>query len=104
MPVRGSLAIQLAKLAGAYVTGIDNAGKLDFLRSVGADDAVDYRSEDFTRRRPFDVILDLVAHRSVFAYRRALATSASADVCGRCWASSPWVPPPARSAGAAAAC
>jgi NADPH:quinone reductase-like Zn-dependent oxidoreductase len=69
----GSLAIQLAKLAGAHVTGIDNAGKLDFLRSVGADDAVDYRSEDFTRRQPFDLILDLVAHRSVFAYRRALA-------------------------------
>jgi NADPH:quinone reductase-like Zn-dependent oxidoreductase len=34
---------------------------------------VDYRSEDFTRREPFDLVLDLVAHRSVFAYRRALA-------------------------------
>lgn len=69
----GSFAIQLAKLAGAHVTGVDNAGKLDYMRRVGADDVVDYRSEDFTRREPYDFVLDLVAHRSVFAYRRALA-------------------------------
>jgi NADPH:quinone reductase-like Zn-dependent oxidoreductase len=69
----GTFAIQLAKLAGAHVTGVDNAGKLGYLRELGADDVVDYRSEDFTRREPFDLVLDLVAHRSVFAYRRALA-------------------------------
>jgi NADPH:quinone reductase-like Zn-dependent oxidoreductase len=69
----GSFAIQLARLAGAHVTGIDNAGKLDFMRTVGADEVVDYRSRDFTRMEPFDLVLDLVAHRSVFAYRRALA-------------------------------
>ena len=70
----GSFAIQLAKHAGAHVTGVDNAGKLDFMRSVGADDVIDYRRDDFTRsREQYDHILDLVAHRSVFAYRRALA-------------------------------
>jgi len=70
----GSFAIQLAKRLGAHVTGVDNAGKLDFMRSLGADEVVDYRSEDFTRRTPpYDLVLDLVAHRSVFAYRRALA-------------------------------
>ena len=69
----GSFAIQLAKRAGAHVTGIDNAEKLDFMRAVGADDVVEYRTEDFTRRGPFDRILDLVAGRSVFALRRALA-------------------------------
>ena len=69
----GSLAVQLAKLSGAHVTGVDNAGKLEFMRELGADDVVDYRSEDFTRREPYDLVLDLVAHRSVFAYRRALA-------------------------------
>ncbi len=69
----GSLAIQLAKRAGAHVTGVDNAGKLDFMKSVGADEVVDYREDDFTRTsQPYDLILDLVAHRSVFAYRRAL--------------------------------
>jgi NADPH:quinone reductase-like Zn-dependent oxidoreductase len=71
----GSFAIQLAKRLGAHVTGVDNADKQDFMRSVGADEVIDYRQDDFTRStQPFDLILDLVAHRSVFAYRRALAS------------------------------
>jgi NADPH:quinone reductase-like Zn-dependent oxidoreductase len=70
----GSFAIQLAKRHGAHVTGVDNASKQEFMRSVGADEVVDYISEDFTATsQPYDLILDLVAHRSVFAYRRALA-------------------------------
>ncbi|WP_433291386.1 NAD(P)-dependent alcohol dehydrogenase [Actinoplanes sp. CA-030573] len=69
----GSFAIPLAKRLGAHVTGVDNASKLDFMRSLGADEVIDYRAADFTRAGPFDLILDLVAHRSVFAYRRALA-------------------------------
>jgi NADPH:quinone reductase-like Zn-dependent oxidoreductase len=70
----GSFAIQLARRLGAHVTGVDNAAKQDFMRSVGAHDVVDYRRDDFTRTtQPYDLILDLVAHRSVFAYRRALA-------------------------------
>ena len=70
----GAFAIQLAKRLGAHVTGVDNAAKQDFMRSVGADDVVDYHRADFTRAaQPYDLILDLVAHRSVFAYRRALA-------------------------------
>jgi NADPH:quinone reductase-like Zn-dependent oxidoreductase len=71
----GAFAIQLAKRRGAHVTGVDNAGKLDFMRSLGADAVIDYRREDFTRpAEPYDLILDLVARRSVFAYRRALAS------------------------------
>ena len=70
----GSFAIQLAKRLGAHVTGVDNAAKQEFMRSVGADEVIDYRQTDFTRTtEPYDLILDLVAHRSVFAYRRALA-------------------------------
>jgi NADPH:quinone reductase-like Zn-dependent oxidoreductase len=70
----GAFAIQLATRAGAHVTAVDNATKLDFMRSVGADEVVDYRVDDFTRITPrFELVLDLVAHRSVFAYRRALA-------------------------------
>lgn len=70
----GAFAIQLAKRCGAHVTGVDNAAKQDFMRSVGADDVIDYHREDFTRpAHPYDLILDLVASRSVFAYRRALA-------------------------------
>jgi NADPH:quinone reductase-like Zn-dependent oxidoreductase len=70
----GAFAIQLCAQRGAHVTGVDNAAKLEFMRSVGADDVIDYRLQDFTRTmRPYDLILDMVAHRSVFAYRRALA-------------------------------
>jgi NADPH:quinone reductase-like Zn-dependent oxidoreductase len=70
----GAFAIQLAKRLGAHVTGVDNAAKQAFMRSLGADDVADYRRDDFTRTtQPYDLILDLVAHRSVFAYRRALA-------------------------------
>lgn len=70
----GTFAVQLAKLYGAEITAVDNAGKLDFLRSLGADHVIDYRREDFTRNgKQYDLILDVVAHRSVFAYQRALA-------------------------------
>jgi NADPH:quinone reductase-like Zn-dependent oxidoreductase len=70
----GSFAIQLAKRAGAHVTAVDNGAKLDFMRALGADEVLDYRTEDFTRRgERYDLVLDLVASRSVFAYRRALA-------------------------------
>ena len=69
----GSFAVQLAKLDGAEVTGVDNPGKLDFLRSLGADHVLDYTREDFTKTgHQYDLILDLVAYRSVFAYQRAL--------------------------------
>lgn len=72
----GCFAIQLAKRLGAHVTGVDNAAKQDFMRSVGADHVIDYHQEDFTQTTtPYDLILDLVAHRSVFDYRRALAPS-----------------------------
>ena len=70
----GSFAIQLARRLGAHVTGVDNAAKQDFMRSVGAHDVVDYCRDDFTRTtQPYDLILDLVARRSVLANRRALA-------------------------------
>jgi NADPH:quinone reductase-like Zn-dependent oxidoreductase len=69
----GVFAVQLAKLDGAEVTGVDNTGKMDFLRSLGADHVIDYTQEDFTKNgKQYDLILDLIAHRSVFAYRRAL--------------------------------
>lgn len=69
----GSFAIQLAKRLGAHVTAVDNAGKIDFMRSLGADEAIDYRAQDFTRAAEgHDLVIDLVAHRSPFAYLRAL--------------------------------
>ena len=69
----GTFAVQLAKLHGAEVTGVDNSYKLDFLQSLGVDHAIDYTRQDFTKNRnQYDLILDLIAHRSAFAYARAL--------------------------------
>jgi len=74
----GMFAVQLAKLYGAEVTGVDNAGKLDFMRSLGADHVIDYMQEDFTQNgKQYDMILDVIAHRSVFAYKRALRPNGS---------------------------
>lgn len=74
----GVFAIQLAKLYGAEVTGVDNGDKLDFMRSLGADHVIDYTREDFTKNgKVYDFILDLVAYRSVFDYQRALKPNGS---------------------------
>lgn len=69
----GSFAVQLAKFNGAEVTGVDNTAKLEFMHSIGADHVIDYTHQDFTKiGNQYDLILDLVAYRSVFAYQRAL--------------------------------
>ena len=79
----GTFAVQLAKIYGAEVTGVDNTGKLDFMRSLGADDVIDYTQEDFTKNgKQYDLILDIVAHRSVFAYKRALRANGSYFLTG----------------------
>jgi NADPH:quinone reductase-like Zn-dependent oxidoreductase len=79
----GTFAVQLAKLYGAEVTGVDNTGKLDFMRSLGADHVIDYTREDFTKDgKQYDLILDVVAHRSVFACKRALGSNGSYFLVG----------------------
>jgi NADPH:quinone reductase-like Zn-dependent oxidoreductase len=79
----GAFAIQLAKSYGAVVTGVDNAGKFDFMRAMGADHVLDYTQQDYTRTgKQYDFVLDLIAHRSVFAYRRALKPAGRLYVVG----------------------
>ena len=79
----GSFAVQLAKLHGAEVTGVDNTGKLEFMRMLGADQVIDYTREDFTKNRnQYDLILDMIAHRSVFSYARALRSNGRCFVVG----------------------
>jgi NADPH:quinone reductase-like Zn-dependent oxidoreductase len=57
----GTYAVQLAKHFGAEVTAVDSSGKLDMLRSIGADQVIDYTQEDFTERNEiYDVIFDVV--------------------------------------------
>lgn len=57
----GTYCVQLAKHYGAEVTGVDKPGKLDMLRSIGADHVIDYTKEDFTKNgQKYDVILDTI--------------------------------------------
>lgn len=69
----GTFAIQIAKSLGAEVTAVDSGEKLDVMRRVGADYVVDYEKEDFTRRgETYDLVVDVMARRSLADYRRAL--------------------------------
>ncbi len=57
----GTYAVQIAKTLGAQITAVDSAAKLAMLRSIGADQVIDYAQEDFTRRgERYDVIIDVV--------------------------------------------
>jgi NADPH:quinone reductase-like Zn-dependent oxidoreductase len=69
----GTFAVQIAKLYGVEVTGVDSSGKLDMLRSMGFDQVIDYTQEDFTKNgQCYDLILDVKTNRSIFDYTRAL--------------------------------
>ncbi len=70
----GTLALHLAKAAGARVTVVDRGEKLDWLLGLGADEAIDYRLQDFVALgRGWDLILDMVATRGARRVAAALA-------------------------------
>jgi NADPH:quinone reductase-like Zn-dependent oxidoreductase len=69
----GIFAVQLAKYFGAQVTAVDSTGKLDMLRSIGADQVIDYTQEDFSERgETYDVIFDVVGKISFSRSNRSL--------------------------------
>lgn len=69
----GTFAIQLAKLAGAEVTGVDSSHKSDVIQSLGADHVIDYAQVDFSRTGElYDLIVDCQCYRSMFDNLRAL--------------------------------
>jgi NADPH:quinone reductase-like Zn-dependent oxidoreductase len=69
----GSFAVQIAKAFGAHVTGVCSTTKVDLVRSIGADEVVDYTRDDFAETgQIYDVILDTAGNRSVSHLRRAL--------------------------------
>jgi NADPH:quinone reductase-like Zn-dependent oxidoreductase len=70
----GGMVVQIAKAHGAEVTGVDHTDKLDLIRSLGADDVIDYTREDFTRGdRRYDLIVDIPGNHPFPTVRRALA-------------------------------
>lgn len=69
----GIFGVQIAKLIGVDVTGVDSLSKLDMMRSMGFDQVIDYAQEDFTKNgQRYDLILDAKTTRSTFDYVRAL--------------------------------
>jgi NADPH:quinone reductase-like Zn-dependent oxidoreductase len=69
----GTFAIQLARYFGAEVTAVDSTGKLDMLRSLGADRVIDYTQEDFTKSgETYDVIFDVIGKSSFSGCMRSL--------------------------------
>ncbi len=69
----GTFAVQLAKAFGAQVTAVDSTQKLEMLGTLGADHVIDYTQADFTQNgQRYDLILDVVAKRSIFDTKRAL--------------------------------
>lgn len=79
----GSCAVQIARAMGAEVTGVCSTSKLDFVRSLGAADAIDYTREDITTgARTYDAIIDLAGRRRVAALRRALAPTGTLVILG----------------------
>jgi NADPH:quinone reductase-like Zn-dependent oxidoreductase len=70
----GTIAVQLAKVYGANVTGVDDSTKLDMVRSIGADQVIDYTKEDFTQSGGrYDLIFDIPGNHPYSACRRVLA-------------------------------
>ena len=70
----GTFAVQLGKALGAEVTGVCSTRNVELVRSLGADEVIDYTSTDFSRTGgQYDVVLDLVGNRSLTALRRVLS-------------------------------
>jgi NADPH:quinone reductase-like Zn-dependent oxidoreductase len=78
----GSYAVQLAKAFGAQVTGVCSAGKVEFVRTLGADHVIDYTREDFADAGPYDLILDIAGNPPISRLRRALTPTGTAVITG----------------------
>lgn len=79
----GTYAVQLAKAFGAEVTGVCSTSKVDLVRSIGADQVIDYTRIDFTDgRRRFDLVLDTAGRRPLSQLRRALAPRGTLVIVG----------------------
>ncbi|HET6714757.1 MAG TPA: NAD(P)-dependent alcohol dehydrogenase [Actinomycetota bacterium] len=79
----GSLAVQIARSLDAQVTGVCTTSKVDLVRSIGADDVIDYTHEDFADgSRRWDVIIDTAGRRPLLQLRRALTPKGALVIVG----------------------
>jgi NADPH:quinone reductase-like Zn-dependent oxidoreductase len=79
----GSYAVQMAKAFGAHVTGVCSGEKVDLVRSLGADEVIDYTVADFTDAdQRYDLILDIAGRRPLGLLRRALAPRGTLVIVG----------------------
>ncbi len=79
----GTFAVQLAKAFGAHVTGVSTTTKLDLVRSLGADDVIDYTRDDFADgNRHYDLILDIGGNSSLSRLRNALSPQGTLIIVG----------------------
>jgi NADPH:quinone reductase-like Zn-dependent oxidoreductase len=79
----GTFAVQIARALGARADAVCSSPHADLVRSIGADDVIDYAKEDFTRRgRRYDVLLDIAGGHPVFACRRVLAARGTLVLIG----------------------
>jgi NADPH:quinone reductase-like Zn-dependent oxidoreductase len=79
----GSFAVQLAKAFGAEVTGVCRSAQVELVRSIGADEVIDYTRQDATDgTRRWDLILDTAGHRSLSRLRRALTPGGTLVIVG----------------------
>ena len=83
----GAFAVQIAKAMGAHVTGVCSTSKVELVRSLGANDVIDYTHEEIDARgRRYDVIIDTVSNRSLSELRTASAGNDTIrDPCPRWW-------------------
>ena len=79
----GTFAVQIAKWLGARVTAVTSTRNVDLMRSIGADQVIDYTREDFTQRgERYEVLFDIGANRSYADWQRVLAPSGKLVLCG----------------------
>jgi NADPH:quinone reductase-like Zn-dependent oxidoreductase len=79
----GTYAVQLAKALGAKVTGVASTAKVDLVRSIGADEVIDYTREDFADgRQHYDLILDIGGNSRLSRLRRALTPKGTLVIAG----------------------